>query len=302
MSRFGVLIRREFWEHRGLWITPLAIAAVLIIGTVFLGEIQIDVGFAGPPGSVDLRPPPMALLMLGLSVPFYIATAILAVAYFLDCLYAERRDRSILFWKSMPVSDRLTVLSKFVAGLIVFPLGTYLVIALTSVAVGAALWLRARVGVAADALPGWDWATWLRVQSVLLYGLVAALLWYAPYAAYLMLVSVWARRSVYAWAFIPPVLLALLEHQLLGTYFFGRIVQRGFSELLRLAFHLNRQFDISIGEVMTRPVGGAGGGRLLLQPFDPRVLLGSPQLWIGLIVAALMLLAAIRLRRLRDDS
>ena len=35
--------------------------------------------------------------------------------------YDERKDRSVLFWKSLPVSDRDTVLSKAVSALVVAP-------------------------------------------------------------------------------------------------------------------------------------------------------------------------------------
>jgi len=167
--------------------------------------------------------------------------------------------------------------------------------------------LRFTGSVTQAAPPPWVLGEWLRVQGVLLYGLVAALLWYAPYAAYLMLVSAWARRSVYAWAFIPPVLIALLEHLLLGTNFFGGVVTRGFGEIMRLAFNLGHEINISVGSVFSQGQhtgpSGPGGARMALDhPPDPSVLLHSVPLWLGLLGAALMLWVAIRLRRYRDES
>ncbi len=104
-----------------------------------------------------------------------------------------------------------------------------------------------------------DAGTWLRTELLMLYGHTVLLLWYAPYAAYLMLASVWARRSPYAWAFVPPVLLAMFENILFGTRYLGRVVERGFSQVLQLAFNLNLQFAYNVGDairhrVRSRPV------------------------------------------------
>jgi ABC-2 type transport system permease protein len=61
----------------------------------------------------------------------YVAAAIVGAFIALDCLYAERKDRSILFWKSLPVSDGLTVLSKFLVIVAVAPLGIFLLAAVS---------------------------------------------------------------------------------------------------------------------------------------------------------------------------
>jgi ABC-2 type transport system permease protein len=301
-----ILIQRELWEHRLLWIVPLAVAAVMLLGINALpGHISLVGGFdlssepqSPPPGARLPQPVAFELAMFGVSAPFYIAAAILAVSYLLDCLYAERRDRSVLFWRSLPVSDTATVLAKLVVGLVLLPLGTYLVAALTSLAVA----MTTRLHSGSFALPDaflWNASAWLQVQGVMLYVLVATLLWYAPYAAYLLLVSAWARRSVYAWAFIPPVVAAVLEHALFGTHYVGRVIQRGFHELTTLAFSIDRQLDLSLGEAV-RP--GHGGGRGWGPVPDPSRLLESPQMWLGLAAAALMIAAAIQVRRRRDDS
>jgi ABC-2 type transport system permease protein len=292
MKALSIQIQREFWEHRGLWMAPLAIAAVMLLAAAIFGHASVSFGndgghFDGP------YPPPVAQLMaLGWAVPFYLAAAIKASAYLIDCLYAERRDRSILFWRSMPVTDARTVLVKLLVGLVLLPLGGFALAALTGLAGSAILALRNHDVIISGqrVLALWNTADWLQMQIIMLYGLIAAMLWYAPFAAYLMLMSVWARRSPYAWALLPPVLLVVFERMMFGTHYVGRIVDGGFGEFLHLAFGLAAH-------------DAAGdGGRYTLQLLTPAQLLASPRLYWGVAAAAGMVVLAIRMRRYRDDS
>jgi ABC-2 type transport system permease protein len=336
MKQLITLVRREFWEHRGLWITPLVIAAVLCFVPLLVGhsDLNLDVrndhhhaadghGLAGhDPGSaadgraadpgdgadaddkagadvpaLDSQQFTFAIISMG--VPFYIAAGILLVIYLLDCLYSERRDRSVLFWKSMPVSDTKTVLSKYLVAMVLVPVGTYLIAMLTGLvlSLGIALSHHTTGGY----LSLWDTAGWLRAQGFMLYGLVVVVLWYAPYAAYLMLASAWARRAVYAWAIVPPILIAMLERMLFGTSYFGAIVSRRFGDLVGLAFGANREISINITDASSWFRAGHGM-RPVTQGLDGRMLFENPQLWFGLAVAALFLWAAIVVRRNRDEA
>ena len=287
-------IRRELWEHRSLWIAPLLVGILLLAAVATLSQVQFFFGSSSTTVS------PLVLMLFGWGIPFYLAAGIVVVVYLLDCLYGERRDRSILFWRSMPVSDTQTVLAKLLVGLVIVPLATFLFAAVTSLFASAILALRGHVQVNGQGSPSWNGLTWLRTQLILLYSLFAVMLWYAPYATYLMLASAWARRSPYAWAFVPPVLLAIFEYMLFGTNYLGRIVERGFNQLVRLAFSLDLQLAFSFGDTAV-PAGARVSGRGLPQPMPSR-LLESPQLWVGLAAAALMLVVVIRLRRYRDDS
>jgi ABC-2 type transport system permease protein len=292
-------IRREFWEHRALWIAPLAIAVALLLITAIFGHIRLD--FSDPPAldGGNSASPLFEIMQLAWAVPFYLAAVILLAAYLLDCLYAERRDRSILFWRSMPVSDQRTVLVKLLVGLVIAPLGIYLLVAATSLAASAILVLRKHgLVINGTSAPLWDTLSWLRMQGIMLYGLVAALLWYAPFAAYLMLISVWARRSPYAWALIPPLLLVIFEHMVFGTNYSGRILGGGFKELLHLAYRINDPGAASLGEMI--PSQASGGAAEV--HFTILHLLASARLWCGLVAAGLMIVLTIRLRGLRDDS
>lgn len=262
MRTFRMLVRRELWEHRMLWITPAIIAGLLLLGVSAFGVVhggytRIDAVVEG--GAAPLTADVFGMVTLAMSLPFYLAAITLAIIYLADCLYAERRDRSILFWKSLPVSDRETVLAKLFTGLVLVPAGCFVAAMLTGLGASAALAARAGLGLVGG-VPVWDTAAWLHAKGLELYALIVLVLWYAPHASYLLLASAWAKRSVYAWAIIPPVLLAMLERTVFGTHHVWGLIRRSPS-------------------------------------FDPATLLSSAQLWIGLALAALMVWAAITLRR-----
>ena len=292
-----VQMRRELWEHRSLWIAPALVGLLMLVAVATVGRIQFYQGPAPGPGpSTASANTPFAQMLLGWGIPFFLVSLIVIVVYLLDCLYGERRDRSILFWRSMPVSDTQTVLAKLLVGLLIVPLAAFALSAGTSLLASAILALRHHVLVNGQLAPLWDTATWVTVQLRVLYSLLVLILWYAPYGAYLMLASVWARRSPYAWAFVPPVLVAMFENILLGTRYVGGVVERGLNQVLRLAFNLNRQFAYNVGDQLPTPRTVPGGGR------GVSAFLESPQMWIGVLAAVLMLLLVIRLRRYRDDS
>ena len=128
-GQFTTLLKRELWEHRSLWIAPLVVAGIILIISI-LGAIASGVHFnmgnpvrMGHLGRGDDNP--VLVGLFSIAGPLFIVSCITIVVYLLDCLYSERKDRSILFWKSLPVSDSLTVLSKFTLGMVVVPLGVY---------------------------------------------------------------------------------------------------------------------------------------------------------------------------------
>jgi ABC-2 type transport system permease protein len=298
MKSLQIQIKREFWEHRALWIAPLAVALALLAAVAIFGHHPELVHMELDSGET---PPVLDIIVFGWGMALYLTAAILVSIYLLDCLYSERRDRSILFWKSLPVSDTKTVLVKLLVGFVIVPLGTFVLAALTSALATAILLLRNPVDLHGG-VQLWDTLAWLRLEGLMLYGLIAALLWYAPYATYLMLASAWARRWPSAWAIIPPILLAIFEYMTFGTHYFSRFAQRSASELMGLLFSPNNGDAANFGEVVGSQHGPSGVSRMLSHSVDPSGLLASPQLWLGLAAAALMLALAIRLRRYRDDS
>src|SRR5580658_2751635 len=207
------LIRREFWEHRALWIAPLSVSALLLLLAI-VGKVSFDANLAALP---EQRRAVFAVFMAYAAIPQFLTLGIIMVMYAGDCLYTERKDRSILFWKSMPVSDTITVLSKALVVMVIVPLGVYLLSALTTLLMSGIYLVRAwqdHTGGGAF----WDAGAWLRIQWVSLLTVVAGVLWYAPVTAFLLLVSAWARRSVQLWVFLTPAILIIMERMVLGSH------------------------------------------------------------------------------------
>jgi ABC-2 type transport system permease protein len=292
-----VLIRREFWEHRALWIAP-PIIAVLLLAAAFLAHVGL-----APLGDQSLwtqesgRAALFALMEWSLTVPQYIVMLIVLSFYLLDCLYAERKDRSILFWKSMPVSDGTTVASKLLTALVVVPLGVFVLALLTSVLFSAILALRVWVGSLPREVPVWDTVVWLKVQALMLYGVIVSMLWYAPAAAYLMLVSAWARRNVFLWSSLPPVIAILVEHFAFGTHFVTSLIEYrtvGIWDALNLDQAAERTVHAGHDSIVSLP--GVFDTLNVTGPFL------NIDLWLGVAVAAAMVFGAARIRRYRDDT
>jgi ABC-2 type transport system permease protein len=291
-----VLIRRELWEHRALWITPLIVGGLLVLAAfpIHLGNLNFGT-HAEDFASADNRLGMFTLMLWGQTVPQYLVMVIVLSFYLMDCLYQERKDRSILFWKSLPVSDASTVISKLLVALVVVPLGVYLTAMLCGVLFQTIWSVRTAIGSLPKIAVAWDTVAWLKVQALMLYGLVVSTLWFAPMAAFLLLVSAWARRNVFLWASLPPVIAICVERAAFGTRHIGDLLEyRSWSGL----------WNVLLVEPIT-PDSGHGRVYSLAQLFDnvpmSRAVLNI-DLWLGLAVAAALVFAAIRIRRYRDDT
>src|SRR6266536_1272294 len=192
-------VRRELWENRSIYIAPLIVAAVQVIGlaisTIGMAERRRAVLLLDPAqqrAAIELPYDIAAIMMI-------VTVFIVGVFYCLDALHGERRDRTILFWKSLPVSDLTTVLSKAIIPLVILPLLAFAItvcVQLIMVLMSSANLLMHGVN------PATTWAHFPLFQNwlVLLYGLVAIALWHAPIYGWLLLVSGWARRATFLWA------------------------------------------------------------------------------------------------------
>ena len=135
------LLQRELWEHRAVFVVPVIVAVITLLmswtGQMTIGELEhLDAGIVGLSNMPEnVRAAALSFTMVGLAVSFIIAMWILTIFYALDALYAERKDRSILFWRSIPVTDFETVLSKLLTALLVIPLVTFVIIAATQLLV-----------------------------------------------------------------------------------------------------------------------------------------------------------------------
>ena len=127
MNRFLWLVRREVWEHKAIWVAPSIVIGCLLLliltGNVHLGPFSGSGGadmFDKVPRDTQLKL--LSIVYAGLALVVFMVMGIVAFFYSIDALYADRRDRSVLFWKSLPLSDLETVLSKFATAIVVIPL------------------------------------------------------------------------------------------------------------------------------------------------------------------------------------
>jgi ABC-2 type transport system permease protein len=187
MNTYSWLIRREFWENRAIWIIPTVIGIALTLAALF-GRVDVA---SLPPPSQTREYGGMVLFLFG--VVFFAVMSVYSTWYLLDCLHADRKDRSILFWKSLPVSDTATVLAKLLTGLLVIPFVYFLAADATTLLIAFIVSVRAGASVA-GAL--WHLDVWLQLQVLWLYLIVTVAIWYLPFSGWLLVVSASAKRAV----------------------------------------------------------------------------------------------------------
>ncbi len=280
-------VRRELWENRSIYIAPLAVAALGLFGfLIALIKRPKEEGLAAI--SPSFKPTALAMPYSHLAMLLLMTALFVVIFYCLDALYGERRDRSILFWKSLPVSDLTTVLAKASIPLVVLPLVVFAI----TVAVQLAMLLLSSAALlmsGGSVVTLWRQLPLFQLQAVLLYTLAVITLWYAPIYAWLLLISAWARRTTFLWAVLPPLAVALVELIAFHTSYFGLLLRERFIGFAPKAFNV-RMPDGSWIDPHFIPITQITPGRFL----------GSPGLWIGLLFAAAFLIAAVRLRRYRE--
>jgi ABC-2 type transport system permease protein len=275
-------VRRELWEHRSVWIAPLAVAGLgLLAFLLSLTKGKFDVsGFSSLPPENQQA---LVMMPFGLAASVILVTGFIVGAFYcLDALNAERRDRSILFWKSMPVSDLTTVLAKAAIPTVVLPLAaiavalaTQLVMLLVGSAVLAAKGMSPSIA--------WTYVPWVQTTLAMLYGMAAHALWFAPIFGWMLLVSAWAKRAPFLWAFMPFFAAMVLEKVAFGTQYVWLLVAHRVTGGMR-AFK---------ADAMKDPI-------TQLSQLDPLAFLALPGLWLGLAFALACIVAAVRLRRRRE--
>jgi ABC-2 type transport system permease protein len=280
-------VRRELWENRSIYVAPLAVAAVYLVGFL-ISLIWLPRSMRGM-GAPDSTP-----LIIQLAMPYAHAGMLIEVIafmvgifYSLEALHGERRDRTILFWKALPVSDLTTVVAKASIPLVVLPL---LAFAITVPLQLAMRLLNAAVLLLSGMSTSTPWAPPLfEMQLVLLYSVIAIALWHAPLYMWLLLVSGWARRAAFLWAVLPPLAIAAAEYIAFHTHYLGSLMQDRLVGFAARAFDLKDKNGVAVDPHFI-PLAQLAPGRFL----------SSPSLWLGLIVAGGLLAAAVRLRRYRE--
>jgi ABC-2 type transport system permease protein len=270
-------IRRELWENRSVYIAPLAVAAMFMFGFVVN---MVTLRHRISASSLDLAQEHHILATrYELAAALIMGTAlIVGIFYSLDALYGERRDRSILFWKSLPVSDLTTVLSKLAIPIVILPLLSFAITVATQfimLLLSSAILAGSGVNIATL----WREASFFQVSFVLLYHFLTVHgLWYAPLYGWLLLVSAWAPRAPFIWALLPPFVICGLE---------------------KIAF--NTSYCLNMLQYRLTGPGDAMGPHSAPPDFMatliPAHFFSTPGLWTGLVVGAAFLFAAVRLRR-----
>jgi ABC-2 type transport system permease protein len=270
-------VRRELWENRSIYIAPLAVAGVLLFGFLIA-----TIGRAVATGDPTRRAGVLAEHN-GFAEGLIMATTmIVAIFYSLEALHGERRDRSILFWKSLPVSDLTIVLSKASVPIVILPLLTFAIIVVIQT-IMAGLSTVVALGSHLNVPTPWSQMALFQMSVMLLYHLVTVhAIWHAPIYAYLLLVSAWARRAAFLWAFLPLLAIGVVEKIAFNTTHFAHMLGNRLSG--------PEAFDIKAMESATTHAS---------MMLDPGKFLSAPGLWIGLGFTALFLFAAARLRRYR---
>ena len=309
IGHYVALIKRELWEHRSIFVTPIVIASVVTLGTLtalmFVGEFQNELNLAifgaqNVAGETE-RKAVLTGLFLGSSWLFVLGLSVLTVFYALDSLYAERKDKSILFWRSLPVTDAETVVSKLLTALFVIPAIAIIGIMVTHLVnlVVTSLWVSAKGGDAGLLI--WSSVSLFDNWFAMIIVLFAFAIWMSPFVGWFLFVSAWTKRSPLLMAFLPLVLIPMIEGIFLRSAHFAEAVW-GRSALIPIfaGIDMERFFDED------NPIRGAANMPeemvSLLTHLDVGRFVTSVDTWIGIIVCGLLTTAAIYVRRYRDES
>jgi ABC-2 type transport system permease protein len=311
MNAFVWLVRRELWESRAVWMVP-AVCAGVVLGSLLLlamlaphGAVSID-GAEAAKLSAKFTPQKLeaiaGLSHAAIAALFMMMVLVTQFFYSADALYGDRRDRSVLFWKSLPVGDVETVLSKLFVAAVVIPAAGAVATVVTQVcAIAIASAKLASVPLIAEHL--WNATTLAGSFALVGYAMLTGVLWYLPLLGWLLLVSAWAPRTPLMWAF-SPLALSLAEVVIFRS---GHVWHMWWDRawifgLLGTAFDPMRGVrsdtpgmvivDQNHFEVTTPPID-------LIRPLH---FLTSPSVWIGVAVGVVFVMGAIALRRYRDES
>lgn len=299
------LLQRELWEHRSIYVTPVVVALLLTLisltGQVSVdGMNLVDLGIVGASNVPEnARAAVLSLGMLALSYTFIIAMCVLTIFYALDSLYAERKDRSILFWRSIPSTDFETVLSKLLTAMLVIPLITFVMIVVTHLLVLliTSVWIGIRGGSGLQLI--WASAPFFDNWAATLVFLLALPLWLSPFIGWFLLVSAYTKRSPFLAAFLPIVILPMLEKMLFDSAVFAEAI---FVRSIKMPLFVDLETLARLIEEAENFATIANADLSLLGLMDIGGFLIHPGLWLGLIVCGLLTAAAIYVRRYRDDS
>ena len=299
MNALKAIIRRELQEHKwGFVYLPWIVAAFmsLVIVMVYLGITEVNTEnfkfstevFADSEtvqgmneATLDQRKAGIRAGLLVLGFPLVIALGFAILAYSLSTFFDERKDKSIIFWRSLPVSDSFTVLSKlsvalFVAPILVIP--ALLFLHLVSVTAGSIFFAVSDIVPFTWAWQAYPWLDWLRV----IFSLWMQALWSFPVIAWIMLTGAYARKPVVT-AILPPVVIVLVEGvSLSSSVFYDSLIDR-LTPWSRSSSFPKEYETLQVAEISDVPL-----------------LLGMNEFWIGIGLGAIFVFLTIYFRSKSD--
>jgi len=231
LTVFLILLKRELWENKNLFVAAPVVLTILFIVAIFWVLPQLPEGaLAEGVGQLGVMtegvgPAALASLLMPVAIPFMITLYICALIYLINALYQDRKDSSILFWQSMPVSNLHTVLSKIITVCFVAPLFVVAAISILFLFVIVAITV---LGVSYDVeLASLAQLFLASVYCLLLVYMTAVLaaLWLFPTAGWFLLFSAFAKNLPFLWAIGTFSLLLLFEDIIFGTQFLGNWLQ-----------------------------------------------------------------------------
>ena len=309
IGHYVALIRRELWEHRAIYVTPAVIALVMALLTlmtlVFAGEFQRELNIAifgaqNVAGETERKAILTGFFLIS-SQPFVLGLSVLTVFYALDSLYAERKDKSILFWRSLPVTDAETVISKLLTALVVIPAVAIIGIIATHLVnlVVTSVWVSSKGGDAGMLI--WGSVPFIDNWLAMIVVLYAFAIWMSPFVGWFLFVSAWTRRSPLLVAFLPLIIIPIVEGIFLrsahfGTAVWGRAAQIPMFSGIDVERIFNDENPMRLGGGIQEDIIS------LLGYLDPGKFVTSIDTWAGIVVCGLLTFAAIYVRRYRDES
>lgn len=290
---------REIQEHKVAFVyAPFFVSIILcfVIASVYFGgtNIQTDqFNFSTEYYDEEIRQAMQSvssvsridivrtgLLVLGFPILLTVGFGILA--YSLSTFADERKDRSLIFWRSLPVSDLITVLSKvFIVTLIVPLMVLPYIILLQLVSMTSASIFFATNDIVSF---GWLWGSyiitdWFRI----IFSLWAQALWSLPLFVWLMLAGTYAARPI-AGAIVPPVILIVLEGVIFKTNLVLEFIEN------RIGFwSRSDSFPKEYQEIRVVDVS------------DILLLFSTQAFWIGILASVILVAGIVYVRSSNSD-
>jgi ABC-2 type transport system permease protein len=319
MNNMKWLLKREFWENKGgLFWAPVFTGIIflglmimgILVGQMSVNRAQIKIADLNLNQLVgQITPEIREHLYAGTEISLFMIAGLLGVVLFfvlffycLGALYDDRRDRSVLFWKSLPLSDRATVGSKALTALVVGPVISSAAAVLTGI--GFLLLLSAYVGLhGINPFPLlWAKVAPAKVAFNLFATLPVQILWALPTVGWLLLVSAWAKSKPFLWAVAVPIGAGIMvswfdlmkSFAYPDAWFWKNVVARLLLSIVPGTWLDSSQIDDNFR-----------GPEDLLKLVDvgsSYATLATPELWVGAIAGAAMIAAAVYFRRKRDEG